>query len=179
MSPDDIRWSAWFIWVFAGALFGLIVGWFSSSPFDNHQPRYVPYRNGLIACGIVTLVSGLIILLLQGAGTWVPVKHDLVALQDGTGARGSFFLGSGYIKDELSYFYYERHANGAISGGTIPASKAVIYEDSQGQPQLWVHHCKKPEGAFYAPICAPITIPSEFHIPPGSVSSYYNLDLRN
>lgn len=145
-------------WSFAdGPGMGMVLGFFS-------------------AIGILLLEP----LLALGLGLVLPHHHvvymtyDIVALQDGQGPQGQFFLGSGSVDSQLKFFFYEKVANNGIEGKSVTSDEATVYQSDSNRPHVdelvdsygrwnWL------AGNFYHHY--------NIYIPPNSLKSGYTLDL--
>lgn len=102
---------------------------------------------------------------------------QLVALQDKFGQDGTFFLGSGRIKQKFYYTFYQENPDGSISLNLVPAEKAKIFEEDRKDGILEVYKavirseklrnwCFPPKERKYI-----------FRIPKGSIKRDLLLDL--
>ena len=102
---------------------------------------------------------------------------QLVARQDKFGQDGIFFLGSGKIKQNFYYAFYQKNPDGSISLNLVPAEKAKIFEEDRKDGILEVYKavirseklrnwCFPPKERKYV-----------FRIPKGSIKRDLLLDL--
>ena len=113
----------------------------------------------------------------------VPIVYEdtptqIVALQDGDAITGrTFFLGSGYVKNELEYTYmYDTEKGFAVN--QVPAAHSYI-QYSNSNPYVIEHKAMR----FDSIICNLITMLSvsteyQFYLPEGSIIQGYNIDLQ-
>ena len=114
-------------------------------------------------------------------------KAKIVALSDSKSVEGSFFLGSGYVQEEVRYFFYFETPDGGKKLTSLPADAVTIYEEdrkdaffaevAKAQPE---HRSRLVE--FFAPEVAEDMFENKqisyaIHIPKGSIKENINLDL--
>jgi len=134
-------------------------------------------------------VVGLIIAVIIGMRT--PTEEEitqikeiqLVALQDNSGISGSFFLGSGVIKEKFYYVYYYRNEDGSFSLGKILAEKARVFEENRKDGILEkIEITEKPKvdkiSRWALPPCMYVKEKYIFRIPKGSIRNDFKLDLN-
>ena len=111
-----------------------------------------------VICGIlVSIVLSMLLLLLgslfQRGDYTKTVTHEIVSMGDGSGTDASFFLGCGYIEDNLVYNYYRKSENGGMVRRSISAEIATIYEtDTLTVPRIVVHIVPVDNGGFWFPM---------------------------
>ena len=104
----------------------------------------------------------------------------LVDLFDATGPSGHFFLGTGFVNDQLTYFYFTKEGDYYVSHRE---TFAHIYEDADGSPTVQTFTYELP-----GPVILGHALPGEwfafntgwrcstdFHVPPGTVMSGYRV----
>ncbi len=131
---------------------------------------------GLIAI-VVTVVPTF---WLQSQNTCVNnQKYNLISLRDSIGIQGAFFIGSGYINNTLSYFYYQQMPDGGYQANSLDMSQAEVYQDEQKHPYIQSYNI-----TFKNPLLNYILIPnvvwscqSALHIPKNSILQNYSLNL--
>jgi hypothetical protein len=102
----------------------------------------------------------------------------LIAIRDKDGVTGEFFLGSGVIKSDQYYFYYERMENGGFRPGRIISDSSVhVYEDARSDAKLiefeWVV-----DNPLASLIAFPVNAGGysyEFHVPKGTIRTVYSM----
>lgn len=178
------------IWIILSVVVFVALFWYLM--FDGFKPSNHPFSYYSIwetffgSSGIAFLVflaSFLIALVISMMWSEKPVEkessneYDIVALQDNLGAAGNFFLGSGYIDNELSYTYMHYVEGCGYKAETVEASNVYV-EFTDEQPYVSVVKYRfKDNWRNY------ITIPynSEdifFYVPEGSILQNYNIDLK-
>jgi hypothetical protein len=104
--------------------------------------------------------------------------RSLIAIRDKDGIAGEFFLGSGMIKSDQYYFYYEQMENGGFRPGKIMADSGVrVYEETRSDAKLiefeWV--VDNPLASWIAfPVNATGYL-YEFHVPKGTIRTGYSM----
>lgn len=85
----------------------------------------------VVAICIILVIFSLTMISLvseEDFTTEVTATSSIVALNDGSLVEGrSGFLGSGYIEEELYYFYMKDAGNGAYAMRKVPADRTFIY----------------------------------------------------
>ena len=129
------------------------------------------------------LVGILVAFILSAIWEDAPVEiitstdHEIVALQDNLELKGSFFLGSGYVDNELSYAYM-RYVDGCgYKIETVDASNAYVeFTDKQPYVSIVSYQFKDKWRNYF-------TVPYNsgdafFYVPEGSILQNYNIDLK-
>ena len=138
---------------------------------------------------ILGLLAGFLLSLLTAAfGAAIPmipegepVKTELIALEDGNGIHGSFYLGHGYI-DSHQYYYYLTETPKGITQSKIDINQNEVYlrpNEFTGTPYL-VTQKYKCENEFIYFLSSGLLETNEyyFYIPPDSITYSYNIDLK-
>lgn len=102
---------------------------------------------------------------------------DLIALQDNSSAYGSFFLGCGTVEEEQYYYYIVQEKLG-MKEEKVEADNAYI-QYSKDAPHIDVINrtfSKEWYNWFAFPTWDNCYI---FYIPEGSVTTQFNVDLKN
>ena len=178
------------VWVIFSVCFFVALFW--CLMFDGIKPNRDPFgfysfwETLFGSAGLafmVFLVGFLIALVLSVAWEDAPVEiisstdHKIVALQDNFGLEGNFFLGSGYVDDELSYTYMHYVEGCGYKAETVDASNAYIeFTDEQPYVSIVRYQFKDGWRNYF-------TIPYNsgdafFYIPEGSILQNYNIDLK-
>ena len=103
---------------------------------------------------------------------------QIVALQDGDAITGrTFFLGSGYVKNELEYTYmYDTEKGFAVN--QVPAAHSYI-KYSNDNPCVIEHKAARFDGIMWNLITMPsVSTEYYFYLPEGSILQGYNIDLQ-
>jgi hypothetical protein len=136
-------------------------------------------------------ISGIVVSAVVFVGVWMArtllignlllhqeysyAKVQLASLQDGTPATGSFFLGSGYVDGDPTYFYYTKQGNAYLYNST-DASGVRVYEDTD-KPYLMQQNDCKTDTEWLAD-CMSFGPVTEIHVPKGTVKSNFILDSK-
>ena len=113
----------------------------------------------------------------------VPIVYEdtttqIVALQDGDAITGrTFFLGSGYVKNELEYTYmFDTEKGFAVN--QVPAAHSYI-KYSNDNPCVIEHKAVRFDGIMWNLITMPsVSTEYYFYLPEGSIIQGYNIDLQ-
>ena len=178
------------VWVIFSICFFVALFWYLM--FDGFKPNRYPFGfysfwetlfGSAGMAFIVFLVGFLIALVLSVAWEDAPVEittstdYEIVALQDNLGLQGQFFLGSGYVDDELSYTYMHYVEDRGYKVETVDASNAYVeFTDKQPYVSLVRYQFKDAWRNYF-------TVPYNsgdafFYVPEGSILQNYNIDLK-
>lgn len=90
--------------------------------------------SGTVGALMVAVVAWFLAMgMLRGAGAQHVVhteKTAIRAMTNSSGIEGAFFLGSGYVKDELTYTYIAQESDGGFKLDSVRADNAKVYEDA-------------------------------------------------
>lgn len=105
-------------------------------------------------------------------------RHEIGALQDSGDYSGRFFLGSGTIDGDLSFFFYQREGGGYVAR-KAEGWRTVIYTDERERPYVATLRTavSDPFWANFAMSWGSQRLYA-LHVPPGSIVANYTLDLR-
>lgn len=135
-----------------------------------------------------TLLGFLLSLLVAAFGSEIPmapegepVKTELIALEDGNGIHGSFYLGHGYIESD-QYYYYLFETPKGITQSKINVDDNKVYlrpDEFIGTP-YFIAQKYKCENEFIYFLSGGLLETTEyyFYIPPDSITYSYNIDLK-
>ncbi|MFQ3543493.1 hypothetical protein Q7A53_05355 [Halobacillus rhizosphaerae] len=101
---------------------------------------------------------------------------NIVALQDGQGVHGEFFLGSGYIDGELQYNYAIKKDGGYKIDSINASSYVVRYIDDNSKPRI-----EEIEEGFennFLKFMFFTGTKKYIYVPQGTVKEGYNIDLK-
>lgn len=136
---------------------------------------------------VLGALTGLMIAF--GIGEPIPVKEfakeiKLVALKDTSGIRGTFFLGSGSVRQEFYYFFYKKEKDGSVTFDKLLARNVKIYEEERKDGVIKAFE-KRPIKkislslfGFHHPANGDRDQRYEIHIPKGSIERTFKLDLQ-
>ena len=165
-------------WILFGLIaLGLCIFWLVTDEFG-----WFGFIGAFIGMQFIAFVAMLLVCLMSGAimTATVPLKEARVekpiyALADNNAISGSFFLGSGYVDEDLQYYYVEdtglgKHVTSVtaersyIVDSNIPTLTVVFY-DWENKAYDWLGMCLKKNDYIFA-------------IPAGSIISNYSIDLQ-
>ena len=105
--------------------------------------------------------------------------HKIVSLKDNNNIKGSFFLGTGYVNNELYYYYLEETNEGLIEK-EIEASKCHIkYSEN---PRVVEYSQTGYKNNYHYIYATPIGEPNRYtlYIPKGSITNEFeNIEIFN
>lgn len=134
------------------------------------------FIGGVIA-GLIFLITWAIV---AASGVQIEYKdqttHKLQSLGNGSGVRGTFFLGSGYTSDGQVVNYIEKLDDNGSQLKRVNASEATIYEVDE-EPTLIT---RTYEGSpwWLAPFDTFSFQKYEFRVPNGTVSESFELSAK-
>ena len=141
-----------------------------------------------ITSTIGTLSGVLLSLLTAAFGSTIPmvpegepVKTELVALEDGNGIHGSFYLGHGHVESNQYYYYLTKTPKG-ITQSKINVNQNKVYlrpDEFKGTPYFVTQKYKCGNEFIYF-LSSGLLETNEyyFYIPPDSITYSYNIDLK-
>lgn len=104
---------------------------------------------------------------------------ELAALKDENVLKGSFFLGSGSIGEELYYYYYGKCGDRCYKFDKIRAKDVLVFEDATDRPVIqWKEEKLSGKTCFLAGVCDGERLPTEIHIPEGSILFDFEINLQ-
>lgn len=109
-------------------------------------------------------------------------KSDLVSLNDAAGVKGSFFLGTGSVSSDLTYYYYQRETNGGFTGQSQTAKDAIVYQDEQNYPHVehWGRAWDWGWIGFFVPAGPCVRDQChDLHVPQDSILPGFKLDAQS
>lgn len=160
----------------------IIVSVLFSFLFLKDDYSYIDWRDLILIIPftlfIGAFIGGLIAVALPAKTEQVVTTYELESLQDGSLMSGSFFLGSGVVKDEMKYiFYYEEDGFYKL--------KQVDYNDakisySDGKPRAERYKFEEVVGPFINYFALDYLGEEEYiiYIPKGTIKQDYNLDAK-
>lgn len=143
---------------------------------NNGKDRFIIF----IFLGVTAVMSTFFALILSEfyEEKFVQISESkIISINDGTSKNGSFFLGTGTIKD-ISYYYMYLQSGKGIIQYKVPTNKSVIFEDND----LVNHGILKKYKAYKT--CEPSYCISprkymhEIYIPKGSFIKQFTFDLQ-
>jgi len=105
-------------------------------------------------------------------------EHGLVAMEDQNGLHGDFFLGTGSIGSEWKFAYYEKGDDGSVKLKVVDVEDAKIFEDGGDDPRVVVYKKELANKDLKRwGVLGESHYSYEFHIPQGSITNQFKLDL--
>lgn len=101
---------------------------------------------------------------------------EIVALKDNGNAGGRFFLGSGYIDNDMM-FYYVTNEHGAYKINKIKAGEATIIY-SEDSPRIEKYSAEKFVHWWYYIFAIPVSYYTQIYVPEGTIQYGFNIDLE-
>jgi len=98
-------------------------------------------------------------------------RIPIASLSDNWQIQGSFFIGSGHIKQEPSYTFYVGNPSTGYQLKTIDATGVKIFTDENAHP----YYLTKMRWVDGGMTCLPIYT-EELHVPNNTIVKQYNLD---
>ena len=124
----------------------------------------------LVAFGLSLVWAGLGMVFSHELKSDETYRHELRALQSGSGVEGrSYFLGGGYVDNKRVLNHITRNDDGSSSLGFTDADESRIYEDSAEKPYMLTHEKKYGNWWFAFDETFRTERTYEYHIPAGSV----------
>lgn len=170
------------IWIIIGialAIWWIVKGWTDAWFFET----IVGHVLGDIGKLLVGFAAGCIVLLISSGiiyastfdYTTAESEQAIYALSDNTEASGSFFLGSGYVGSDLSYFYVIETDKGKHVESVTREHAFVNYGETPSVEQIEYDFSER---AMYA-----IGVPMKhadyvFTVPEGTITNSFQIDLR-
>lgn len=133
----------------------------------------------------IGFLFGVMITMLVSASLWDTdyevlerTETELVALQDGLGIEGTFFLGCGGIGTDMNYYYYYKTETGGFKqGSSNPSRTEVHYVD--GTPKLVTLKRMFPKDNWKRSWLISSGFETvHLQVPEGTIKTGYNLDLQ-
>lgn len=98
----------------------------------------------LISCLGVLLISSLVEAVVEPESVLVEKRSvELVAMKDNSNIRGSFFLGTGSVGEELKYHYMKKvgTANGRVAykAASVYANEVIVVETNDETPRITLY----------------------------------------
>lgn len=135
---------------------------------------------GAMGAGVGLVPAAIIGANVQGTCT-ITQKEQLVDLFDNTGPQGHFYLGSGYVNQRLTFFYFTKQ-DGYIT--YHQTTFAYIYEDNPEIPYVVIsqYHLPSPNflgrkwpGEWFAITSGDWQCSTDFHVPSKTVMNNYRV----
>ena len=132
---------------------------------------------------LVTLIFGIIAEDCCGRVETRTEQMEMYALSDSQDIYGQFgFLGSGYIDEELTYYYAvqekDEYGRECFDVNSIDANDAGIIYIEDGEKPYMLQSYYKYNSKFFSSIFGEQTGKIYFYVPKGSIIEQYKVDLE-
>ena len=135
----------------------------------------------IIGCGVWMIISAAGSAFngrtISGEEKTLQVNTSIVSLSDGSGSRGSFFLGSGSLSERLYFVYYEGETTFRLK--KVPADLTSIIMDEETSPYLstisYVTEYTQADGKKFTKKDRWMLDEYVFHVPDGTIVKQYAL----
>lgn len=140
-----------------------------------HNREYIFPVLMMAFCGVIVaaLASG----ILTVVAPTICVNPETTSLVHLTSSSSSsYYIGSQYVNQDLTYFYFTKEEDGAIIGHSVRAGLGKIYESAEDAPQVTTYTVEPsfPWRLFMlfptAQICS-----VDFKVPSGTVQPSYQV----
>lgn len=124
----------------------------------------------LVSVGIAVLIGAFI-----DKEYYMTGRHDLIALRNNSTTEGAFFLGTGYIDENPTYFVLQKE-NGGTMLKKIDTDNAYVYQ-AEDKPHYDVFQWRFKNDIFMwiaSPCCS---TQYKIYIPKDSIISNYKIEL--
>ena len=172
------------IWISILVTFGLHL---RKSYEEYNNLEGVDYFLSLMVGLLVGLVTSLVLLVatftIDENSNKEPIVTDIktiYAINDNTSTEGKSFLFSGYVKEELVYRMFVEE-NGGKKAIEIKPDNTTIYEDSENNNSFIETYQHRYTNGFITWLLGEYAlgdITYKIHIPKGSITTEYNIDLK-
>ena len=105
------------------------------------------------------------------SSTYGDTTTPIASLDDNWQLQGSFFIGSGHIRQEPTYTFYVGDSASGYQMRTIEATGVKIFTDENEHP----YYLTKSRWVDRGLTCMPVFI-QELHVPNNTIVKQYNLD---
>ena len=176
-------------------ILGLIIGYiYSRIKSGTWSPDLDDVIGNVFGGAVVGFIVGVIVWFIVGLYfhpgpiEYENSKRELVALKDGYGENGHFFLGSGSFSGDLKYYGYEDLGDSKYRMVKFSNSSIIVEDVDEGENPYFIEIRKKIDPNdiawkykkwFMGPFELDDHERWEIHIPAGSIlKSQYELDLE-
>ena len=126
---------------------------------------------------LAVVVSGLVGLAFPSNEVYSTEETPICALSDNSDLEGSFFLGSGYVKEDIYYYYLTENDDGSKTMRKIPAMGTPVDDSETENPRIVTEYTRNsnPVVRFFF---FTYNETHKIYIPPKSIKYSYNIDLE-
>lgn len=104
-------------------------------------------------------------------------ETPICALSDNSNLDGSFFLGSGYVKEDMYYYYLTENDDGSKTMYKIPATGTPVDDTEAENPRIVTEYKRNSNPVVRFFFCT-YNETHKIYIPPKSIKYSYNIDLE-
>lgn len=136
---------------------------------------------GMLWMAIFTIfaigVSGFVGLAFTSDEVYNTEETPICALSDNSNLDGSFFLGSGYLKEDMYYYYLTENDDGSKTMCKIPVTGTPVDDTETENPRIVTEYTRNssPIVRFFF---FTYNETHKIYIPPKSIKYSYNIDLE-
>lgn len=172
-----------FVFIIPAAVFVIMFIYSVISGDDLGDIIFYSCMSGVLAlliCFLISLLGGAIFSSESNKGIHSDNTTALIALQDGNILEGrSFFLGSGYVDEELKYTYMYMEEGKGYTVNQLNADWCYINYIAEGeQPYIREVVYDFDNGFLNFMFIAPYPTEYYIYIPEGSITQEYRIDLQ-
>ena len=126
---------------------------------------------------IAVMISGLFGLAFSADEVYQTEETPICALSDNSDIDGSFFLGSGYVKEDMYYYYLVKNDDGSKEMHKIAATGTPVDDSETENPRI-VTEYKRNSNPVVRFFFFTYQESHKIYIPPKSIKYSYNIDLE-
>lgn len=166
------------IWLIIGILAGIIIAVIEIIKEGYEFTRHISIIIFCLALSTIPLTVCSVICSLCCESEYIKTNEiEISALNDKSNISGNFFIGTGYIEEEINYYYVENTEKGKIIKN-IEADNVYIVEDNEEKPRI-----EKYNAQYKNKICNLIAKNynnsyKKIYIPENSITNEYNINLE-
>lgn len=162
-------------------ILGFALGFYMAYEASCFGMGFMDYLSGFLI-GCLASVAGLLLcVLLMLIPETKPVLYEttqITALKDNSSVQGTFFLGSGSIKED-SYYFYMTESNKGKKMEKVRTDKAYIKEGKFENTYVETYEMVI-KNKFAKFLFGEVAVSYEyiFHVPENSVTTEFNVDME-
>ena len=132
---------------------------------------------GALASGVCTAIIAAIVgtCISSSEIVYEETVTPIVALEDNVAFNGTFFLGTGAVKDDIRYYYMIDTERGYVMQN-IKASNAYIKYDAN--PRIVIENGRGFKHWYNYIWAFPVSTHYTIYVPEGTILNNYNIDLK-
>lgn len=107
-------------------------------------------------------------------------EKNIVALEDNTDIEGRLYYRTGYIEENLYYYYMESLSNGGKKIGKIKAEETTVFEGSDNYKVEFYKSTRKAKDYLFLGIMTmeDVQYKTYLYVPKDTVINNYNIDMK-